>query len=579
MQEDTLSTYPITIEEKSVDFTSLIMTMFLDNSASDGTDHELDGVYSKDSISSVLDSVGKSLDSNDLQSFYTYLNENYEDIEEYVSAVQYTYDIDLEFYAESGENVEPNSNALIKMINKYSMYYFERETKTIVSFDSNTQIWTITKTDDTDYTFVDQYKEIAFIKARLEQNGVVQLPTDQVTYLSFVLLGMDMTAEGMSSNTMSGLGNMDIFYEMLDNDKLIKEQYDLVGEGSRFPESAGEALLVLDKNHEVDEYMLYALGLMKEEDMDTLLKEQVKGNKLDVKIEYDEILGTEYKILEESDYFIKLSDDTVVDFREYQKTNPSLFMTYYAQALANTTNSIEIVGIVRLNDKSDTGSLNNGVAYTKALTEDMVEYRNNSVAVENEDLIRLSLDTPSTINIYVNSFDSKAVIQDFIYDYNAGVDSEKQITYTDLVGIIMSTVSIIINSITYVLIAFVSVSLIVSSIMIGIITYISVIERTKEIGVLRSVGASKRDVKRVFTAESFIIGLASGLFGILITLILLIPINLLLQMFTGISGLAQLPILGAILLIAISVLLTFIAGLLPAQVAAKKDPVLALRSE
>ena len=143
---------------------------------------------------------------------------------------------------------------------------------------------------------------------------------------------------------------------------------------------------------------------------------------------------------------------------------------------------------------------------------------------------------------------------------------------------IMGTVSTIITSITYVLIAFVSVSLVVSSIMIGIITYISVIERTKEIGVLRSVGASKRDIKRVFTAESFIIGFASGMIGILTSLLLTIPINLVLKHFTGIWGLAALPVGGAIALVVISVVLTLIAGVIPANFAAKKDPVVALRS-
>ena len=142
----------------------------------------------------------------------------------------------------------------------------------------------------------------------------------------------------------------------------------------------------------------------------------------------------------------------------------------------------------------------------------------------------------------------------------------------------MGTVSTIITSITYVLIAFVSVSLVVSSIMIGIITYISVIERTKEIGVLRSVGASKKDVKRVFTAESFIIGFSSGMIGILVSLLLTIPINLVLKHFTGIWGLATLPVGGAIILVVISVVLTLIAGVIPANYAAKKDPVVALRS-
>ena len=143
----------------------------------------------------------------------------------------------------------------------------------------------------------------------------------------------------------------------------------------------------------------------------------------------------------------------------------------------------------------------------------------------------------------------------------------------------MSSISTIISAITYVLIAFVAVSLVVSSIMIGIITYISVIERTKEIGVLRSVGASKKDVKRVFTAESFLIGLSSGLLGVIVAGVLTIPINIVLSSVAGISGVAMLPIVGAVILVAISVLLTFIAGLIPARIAAKKDPVVALRAE
>ena len=160
----------------------------------------------------------------------------------------------------------------------------------------------------------------------------------------------------------------------------------------------------------------------------------------------------------------------------------------------------------------------------------MVEYRNQSAAALSDLVTQVStlkLDTPDSINIYVNTFEAKDKIQKFINTYNDNSEKDDRITYTDYIDLIMTTVSVIINAITYVLIAFVSVSLIVSSIMIGIITYISVIERTKEIGILRSIGASKKDVKRVFTAESFIIGLTSGVFGILISLILILPINLL----------------------------------------------------
>jgi putative ABC transport system permease protein len=221
-----------------------------------------------------------------------------------------------------------------------------------------------------------------------------------------------------------------------------------------------------------------------------------------------------------------------------------------------------------------------GVAYTKYFTEKMIDYRNEKIATFGDDfsgLNELNKKVPNQISIFINSFDSKDSVVAFIDGYNAQAAKEDQITYSDVAGFIMSTVSTIINAITYVLIAFVSVSLVVSSIMIGIITYISVIERTKEIGVLRSVGASKRDVKRVFTAESFIIGLASGVLGIAVSLLLIIPINLILAHFTGIGGLASLPWGGAIILIIISIVLTFISGLLPAKAAAKKDPVIALR--
>ncbi len=187
---------------------------------------------------------------------------------------------------------------------------------------------------------------------------------------------------------------------------------------------------------------------------------------------------------------------------------------------------------------------------------------------------------PAQINLYATSFENKEGISDRIAAYNEGVSEEDKITYTDYVALMMSSISTIINAISYVLIAFVAISLIVSSIMIGIITYISVLERTKEIGVLRAIGASKRDISRVFNAETLIIGFMAGLIGILTTLLLLIPINIILHKLTGIGILsARLPAVAAVILVGISMLLTFIAGLIPSGIAAKKDPVIALRSE
>ena len=189
------------------------------------------------------------------------------------------------------------------------------------------------------------------------------------------------------------------------------------------------------------------------------------------------------------------------------------------------------------------------------------------------------LKNPAKINIYPTDFEAKESISDLISKYNDNVDESEKITYTDYVGLMMSSVTTIINAITYILIAFVAISLIVSSIMIGIITYISVLERTKEIGILRAMGASKRDISRVFNAETLIVGFVAGGLGILVTVLMIIPINIIIKMLTDINNLAQLPIQGAIILVIISMILTFIAGLIPSRIAAKKDPVTSLRTE
>jgi len=584
VQEDTLSTYPITIEAKSVDFTTVIMEMFLGGSNSNGGAHGKDAVYPKDSISNVLDSVGNSLQSNDLTKFKAYLETNYSALDNDVSAVQYTYNLNLEFNTVATGttlpvNVQPNSNAVTNMICKYSVFFFEHKTN-IRATELNNGSYLLEKQPNTDYSFINEYPDLEFVRTALENpegDGTMVINAQQVYMLTFTLLGMNGGGSSGAAAMMGGFGNMNIFNEMLNNSTMIKSQYTLVGENSRFAENANEAMLVLDKNQELDEYILYALGLLDNNDINAILKAKVKGDTYNVKIEYDEIINREYSVIDEADYFVDIDNSgTLTDIRTLSKQDQAL---HYASILQNASNKFKIVGIVRLNDNTNSGGLKAGIAYTSQLTEQMVGYHNAHAAVAAGKLDPLSLDTPASINIYVNSFESKEVVQKFIETYNAQAGEGEEIKYTDMVGIIMSTVSIIINSITYVLIAFVSVSLVVSSIMIGIITYISVIERTKEIGVLRSVGASKRDIKRVFTAESFIIGLTSGVSGILITLLAILPLNIIIKHLTGIAGLAVMPWLGSGVLIIISVVLTLIAGLFPARVASKKDPVIALRTE
>ena len=349
----------------------------------------------------------------------------------------------------------------------------------------------------------------------------------------------------------------------------------------------------------------------------------LKINRAPQKFTFDDLLKMEYSIVLDTDLYKENGVKSLggVDSKLYAKMNDAEIQEY----LKNSSAKLKISGIARLKDGITNGGISGAIGYTSELVNELIEKNNdnavykayvnelenaktraggsdnldmmivniftgepinqatyNAMANGTENSPRLNaidVEDPTSISIYPTSFENKDAIIDFIKDYNDSVEEEKQINYTDFIGMMMSSITVIVNAITYILIAFVSISLVVSSIMIGIITYISVLERTKEIGVLRSIGASKRDIKRVFNAETMIIGLVSGLLGILITLVLNVPINLIINALAGIAGVASLPVIGAISLIVISVLLTTVAGLFPASMASKKDPVIALRTE
>lgn len=584
-QEDTLSTYPITVEAKNIDFSSIIMQMFLGGDDGKKVDHDKTNVYPKDSISSMMNNVGQNLSTNNLEKFYKYLNDNYDDIKDHVSAIQYTYDIGMSFYSESGSPVQPNSPALMQMIIKYALYFFAEKSNVEIQQTAGGGV-IITTTENTSYTFMEGYRELTDITNDLKTNGRTELTSDKVLSLVFAILGFSGSGSVSSMASSQVFASMNVISEMLNNDELLKTQYELIA-GS-FIQNKNQAILVLDKNNELDDYILYALGLISEEEMNRSMQALVKNQQYVPAISYESIIGKKFKVLVDADYYVDDPEAGFVDFRLFNVEkeingednrfyNKTKYQTYYAQAIMNCTNEIEIAGIVRQKESTRVGSISSGLVYSHLLTEGMVEYTNNSRAVAEGKIGETKLDVPDSILIYVNTFKSKDNVKAFIEKYNKTAENGDEISYSDMVGEIMSTVSTIISAITYILIAFVGVSLIVSSIMIGIITYISVIERTKEIGVLRSVGASKRDVKRVFTAENFIIGLTSGVFGILISLILTIPINIVLNHYTGLGAIATLPVLGAVILVLISIFLTWIAGLIPARAAAKKDPVIALR--
>lgn len=386
---------------------------------------------------------------------------------------------------------------------------------------------------------------------------------------------------GSAVSGLSGMGsyfgNMGGYWQELpENDALILGQYDLIGEGSRMPEAANEVLLVVDEYNRIDGEFFEMIGLTAQNETYAL----------------SDFIGKSFlKVVPNDDYYSQTSSGRFVE------ASPSDYTALYDGDGIELT----VVGILRPNAESFGGMLSEGIAYTSALTDAIVESAQGSQialaqAETDKDVttgMRFVSDaayeralkalgvntTPSGINIYPASFDSKAQIKAYLSDYNAGLPEAEQVLYSDMADMVTSTTSTLLTTVSAVLVGFAAISLIVSTIMIGIITYVSVIERTKEIGILRSVGARKKDISRVFNAETLLIGFVAGAIGVGLSYLLTIPINAIILSMTGFSGIASLNPVHALALIGGSMVLTLIAGLIPARIAAKKDPVVALRTE
>lgn len=320
------------------------------------------------------------------------------------------------------------------------------------------------------------------------------------------------------------------------------------------------------------------LSIPAEEDLNNMIADALNGQTRSDMEETMIMAFTEQMNMSESDlrgYIEKMSDEDIEE--AFTLMAEQQIRMQYAMQIQQQMAEIpaEQLLVMLEEELKNTAVERFSVYYEELLEFSDSTYEDNLVKLGNVDL-----DDPFTINLYASSFENKDVIEDVIEEYNKTVDELQEIKYTDYIGLMMSSVTTIINAITYVLIAFVSISLIVSSIMIGVITLISVQERTKEIGILRAIGASKRDVSSMFNAETVIIGFTSGLLGVLVTYALLIPINIIIHNLTNIMALnAVLHISAAVILVAISVFLTLIAGIIPSRSAAKKDPVVALRTE
>ncbi len=560
LQKDTMMSYPVSIEAESIDVNSLMQS---GAEASKTEEHPDDGnLYSNGSDLEGQANMNLSMSQNNLTAFKKYLDDPSSEIHQYVGegGIVYNYGVSFKAYA----------------------------------YDSNGILV------DTDDVYIDQDEQ----------------PTTTSPMSS--LLGQSSAAENFGQ-MLPGSG------DQLVSDALM-DSYDVVY-GS-WPTAYNEVVLVVNDNNELSLTQLYSLGYLPAEEYANLMKQIDSKEEVSVPsytLSYDSLRNKTFYIIPACDQYHLQSDGTY----RYIANNGTLL-----DALMESEIKVKVVGVVKAHEDADV-TIDGAVGYTKALSDYIINYTDDSdivkaqqadpdtnvltgksFASEQEETDSLSSyasalgvdesltslyssfaqtssyennlstfgvvdpDSPSGINIYVDTFEDKDGITKCIDDYNATASEDDQIVYTDLVGLLLSSVTKIVNAISYVLIAFVAVSLIVSSIMIGIITYISVLERTKEIGILRALGASKRNISNVFNAETFFVGLFAGVIGVVIAQLLTLPINALLHsLLEEVTISATLPFYDAIILIVLSVLLTLIGGLIPAKKAAKKDPVIALRTE
>ena len=566
VEEDTLSSYPISIEEATIDTSSMLETMMQEDS--DEEENTDDGkIHSQNIMTQMLSTISNKVENNNLTEFKKYLESNESDIKDYTNSIQYEYNLNLNLYKEDTSSgiVKVNPSTVMEKLGMGAM-------------------------------------------AGEHQNGI-----------SFM--------------------NTDVWTKMLDNEELLHSQYDLLA--GNWPENYNEVVLIVDGNNRINDYVLYSLGLKDQNELEDMMEKLQNGETVEepenTSYTYDELLNLSFKLLLNTDYYKKENGIWInkEEDNEYMKEkineaenikvvgiikqNENSAATSMAGGIGylkdleeyviNKTNEAEIVKEQKENEninvftglefpKEDEEQVFNmqnlsreqQMAIAQMSPEEIADimetYRENSNATyekKKKKLGAVNIEEPTSILIYPKTFDDKERISNAIEEYNKKQQDEGKeenvITYTDLVGTMMKSVTNIIDAVSYALIAFVSISLIVSSIMIGIITYISVLERTKEIGILRAIGASKKDISKVFNAETFIVGLIAGLIGIGITMILTIPINSLIYTLSGVAIKATLEPMAGIVLVLISMFLTIIAGLIPSKMASKKDPVEALRTE
>ncbi len=630
IQKDTMTSYPISIEAETIDISSIMSSGGPTPGKPSDVNHDLNAIYSNGSGIEMASTMTSSFTENNLTEFKKYLDNPDSEINQYVgeNGIIYSYDTKFGVYTKDSEGTFVNTDG-----------------STLT--DKNSSSTTMT--------------------------GISAMSSMPISKIS-----------GFSSSSNN-------FKELLTGkdgasvSDAIKDSYDLLY--GDWPTAYDEVILTLDQNNEISATTLYQLGILPSAEYKELMTKIENGEEIKLESKswkYEDICNQEFYMIPDCDTYISNGNGTFTSIKDNVNE---------MEKLLDNAIKLKITGVVRPKEDAKNASITSAIGYTKALTDYIIEYTDNSEVVkaqkesstinvlngmefspssddekiadakkyleglgvsdkanlfktmmysmqstsnvedegistsmqagtpdistmseeqlaamldeylkspDDDTLLKIydayistgsyddnmttfgvvSLDAPSSISIYTDSFENKEAISDCIEDYNSTANEEDQISYTDYIGILLSSITTIIDVISYVLIAFVAVSLIVSSIMIGIITFISVMERTKEIGILRAIGASKHNISQVFNAETFIIGLCSGLLGVGISTLLLIPINSIIHSVLNLDTInASLPLSSAIGLIILSMILTIIGGFVPAKKAAKKDPVTALRTE
>ena len=630
IQKDTMTSYPISIEAETIDISSIMSSGGPTPGKPSDVNHDLNAIYSNGSGIEMASTMTSSFTENNLTEFKKYLDNPDSEINQYVgeNGIIYSYDTKFGVYTKDSEG-------------------------TFVNTDGST----LTDKNSSSITMT----------------GISAMSSMPISKIS-----------GFSSSSNN-------FKELLPGkdgasvSDAIKDSYDLLY--GDWPTAYDEVILTLDQNNEISATTLYQLGILPSAEYKELMTKIENGEEIKLESKswkYEDICNQEFYMIPDCDTYISNGNGTFTSIKDNVNA---------MEKLLDNAIKLKITGVVRPKEDAKNASITSAIGYTKALTDYIIEYTDNSEVVkaqkesstinvlngmefspssddekiadakkyleglgvsdkanlfktmmysmqstsnvedegistsmqagtpdistmseeqlaamldeylkspDDDTLLKIydayistgsyddnmttfgvvSLDAPSSISIYTDSFENKEAISDCIEDYNSTANEEDQISYTDYIGILLSSITTIIDVISYVLIAFVAVSLIVSSIMIEIITFISVMERTKEIGILRAIGASKHNISQVFNAETFIIGLCSGLLGVGISALLLIPINSIIHSVLNLDTInASLPLSSAIGLIILSMILTIIGGFVPAKKAAKKDPVTALRTE